>query len=76
MNRLTIDLDDETAQRLAGIAAQAHMRAGDWMASLVRARVGGQWPDDVRQLAGAWPDIPESDELRQTGTADLPREGW
>ena len=76
MNQLTIDLDDETAQRLASIAAQAHMRAGDWVASLVRARVGGQWPEDVRQLAGAWPDLPEAGELRQAGGSDLPRESW
>ena len=76
MNQLTIDLDDETAQRLASIAAQAHMPAGDWVASLVRARVGGQWPDDVRQLAGAWPDFPETGELRQASTPDLPRESW
>ena len=69
MNRLTIDLDDETAQRLASIAAQAHMRAGDWVASLVRARVGGQWPDDVRQLAGAWPDFPETGELHRSVAA-------
>jgi hypothetical protein len=76
MTQLTIDLDDETAQRLANVAAQAHMGAGDWVASLVRARVCGEWPSDVRQLAGAWPDFPEASELRQTGGADLPRENW
>jgi hypothetical protein len=66
MTQLTIDLDEETSQRLANIAAQAHMRTGDWVASLVRARVGGLWPDDVRALAGAWPDFPETNELRQS----------
>jgi hypothetical protein len=76
MTQLTIDLDDETARRLASVAAQSHMQAGDWVASLVRARVCGEWPNDVRQLAGAWPDFPETSELRRRGGADLPRETW
>jgi len=76
MTQLTIELDNETSQRLANIAALAHMRAGDWVSSLVRARVCGEWPSDVRQLAGAWPDFPEIAELRQSGGTDLPRENW
>lgn len=76
MTQLTIDLDEETTQRLANVAAQAHMRAGEWVASLVRARVCGEWPSDVRQMAGAWPDFPEASELRQPADADLPRERW
>jgi hypothetical protein len=76
MTQLTIELDNETAQRLTETAAQAHMQAGDWVASLVRARVCGEWPGDVRQLAGAWPDFPEANELRQSGGTDLPRETW
>lgn len=76
MTQLTIDLDDETARRLADIAAQAHMRADDWVASLVRARVGGQWPDDIQELAGSMPDFPEAEELRRASGTDLPRESW
>ena len=41
MMQLTIDLDDETVQRLVSVAAQSNMQVGDWVASLVRARVCG-----------------------------------
>ena len=76
MGQLTIDLDGETARRVADAAAAAHMAAGEWVAAMVRARVSAEWPSDVRALAGAWPDFPEADELRAQAAPDVKREAW
>lgn len=66
MVKLTIELDEETAQRLADAAGRAQMPAGDWVAALIPSRVCGEWPQSVRELAGSMPDFPEAEELRQT----------
>lgn len=76
MGQLTIDLDGETARRVADAAAVAHMAASDWVAALVRARVNAEWPPDVRSLAGAWPDLPDAETLREGLAADAARETW
>jgi hypothetical protein len=66
MVKLTVELNEETAQRLAEAAERAQMPAGDWVAALIRTRVCGEWPQSVRELAGSMPDFPEAAELRQT----------
>ncbi|MDP1526838.1 MAG: hypothetical protein Q8M20_13575 [Rhodocyclaceae bacterium] len=76
MGQLTIDLDGETARRVATAAAAAHMAAGEWVAAMVRARVTAEWSGEVRSLAGAWPDFPEANELRADAAPDVKREAW
>lgn len=78
MAQLTIELDNETARKVADAAAAARMATGDWVAALVRAKIGGDvdpgWPAEVLALAGAWPDFPEADELRHSLAEDTRRE--
>ena len=76
MGQLTIDLDGETARRVAEAAAAAHMAANEWVAAMVRSRVNAEWPEDVRALIGAWPDFPEVEELRAGLGQDVKRESW
>ena len=80
MTQLTIELDGDTARKVADAAAAAHMATGEWVAALVRARTTGgidpSWPAAVRDLAGAWPDFPEAEELRAGPAADGVREAW
>ncbi len=76
MTHLTIDLDNDTSRRVAEEAARAHMAADEWVAALVRAKVRDDWPEDVRSLAGAWPDFPEAESLRQETGNDASREPW
>ena len=78
MAQLTIELDNETARKAADAAAAARMATGDWVAALVRAKTAGHvdpgWPAEVLALAGAWPDFPETDELRRSLAEDTRRE--
>lgn len=74
MAQVTIYLDDELLSRSRAAAEAAGLSLSAWLARLVRERTRDQWPDDVAALAGAWRDLPSTDELRAAQVADTPRE--
>lgn len=74
MRQLTIYLDSETERRIRMAAKSAKMSLSKWVASLVRERTQKTWPKAVADLAGAWPDLPGVDELRQSHASDIRRE--
>ncbi|ABA58004.1 hypothetical protein [Nitrosococcus oceani] len=74
MGQIAIYLDDKTEQPLKSAAAAAKMPVSLWVAALVKDKTRTQWPDSVRELAGAWSDFPEAETLRRETTADVPRE--
>jgi hypothetical protein len=41
---------------------------------VIRQKVADEWPPQVAALAGAWPDLPEAEELRHERRQDAPRE--
>jgi hypothetical protein len=45
-----------------------------WIAKLVEKKLESEWPKSIRQLAGAWPDFPEAEELREDQALDTSRE--
>ena len=74
MGQITIYLDEESEHRLKSAAAAAGMPVSRWVATLIRDKTRNEWPDSVRELAGAWKDFPDAEELRRSEGADLPRE--
>lgn len=71
MAQLTLDLDSETASKVRRAAEREGLSQDEWVSRLIRVRLA-DWPDLVKQLAGAWPDFevqtpPQADE-------DAPRE--
>lgn len=67
MAQVTLYLDEETVKRVRRAAKAAGLSQSRWLAELVRAKTAREWPDAVRELAGAWGDFPEADELRRAG---------
>jgi hypothetical protein len=57
MVRVTLYLDDETADRLKKAAKQAGLSRSRFLAKLVREKTVTEWPQAVKELAGAWPDL-------------------
>ena len=55
MAQLTIQLDDELADRI---------QAATEAAGTTRQRIQADWPQFVRALAGAWADFPSAEEIR------------
>lgn len=74
MGQVTIYLDDETEQKMRKAAESAGISQSRWIADLIHQRTRTHWPDSVRELAGKWPDFPESDALREPLGTDTDRE--
>lgn len=74
MRRLTLYLDEETKGRVKEAARAAGISQSRWLANLVRERIAMEWPPSVIALAGAWVDMPTTEELRQNPGEDNPRE--
>lgn len=74
MGQITIYLDDERERQLRRAAEESGVPVSRWVAGLIEERTRSQWPESIRQLAGAWQDFPDAEELRRPHAADAPRE--
>jgi hypothetical protein len=72
--QVTLYLDEETIERVRRAARASGLSQSRWLAELVREKTARQWPDAVRELAGAWGDFPEAEELRRSEGRDVERE--
>ena len=71
---MTLYLDEETIKRMRREARASGVSQSRWLAELVQKRTATEWPDAVHELAGAWDDFPEADELRGSAGRDVKRE--
>jgi hypothetical protein len=74
MAQVTIYLDPDTEHRLRAAASDAGLSVSRWIAELIEERTRTQWPSAVRELAGAWQDFPDLDDLRDDQAEDAERE--
>ena len=74
MSQLLLDFDEETELRIEAAARASGLTASRWVAQLVRQFVASEWPAAVRELAGAWRDLPSSEEIRATEGVDVRRD--
>ena len=74
MAQVTLYLDNETAAKMRSAAQAAGMSQSRWVSDLIRQKTTGEWPDSIKELAGAWKDFPDQKALRETAGADLERE--
>ncbi|TVQ24494.1 MAG: CopG family transcriptional regulator [Spirochaetaceae bacterium] len=74
MGQVTIYLDDAHEQRLRKAAESAGVPVSRWLAALVEQHTRTEWPAEVREAVGSWPDAPDADTLRSSLGQDVPRE--
>ena len=74
MAQVTLYLDDETKERVRRAAKSAGISQSRWLAELVQNGTADEWPAEVRELAGTWPDFPDARELRRNPGRDARRE--
>jgi ribbon-helix-helix CopG family protein len=72
--QVTLYLDEDTAERLKRAAKQAGLSRSRWLAMLVREKTATEWPQAVRELAGAWGDLQSTKGLRRRAGRDVRRE--
>jgi hypothetical protein len=65
MAQVTLYLDEETADRVKKAARKAGLSRSRWLAELVREKTRTEWPQAVRELAGAWSDLELAPGLRR-----------
>jgi len=71
---LTIYLNADVEQRVRKAAKSAKVSVSKWAADRVTKSVERSWPPEFLALAGAFPDFPDADELREGYGEDVPRE--
>ena len=75
MPQIIIDVDDEITQRIQEVAKQEGISQSHWVAKLIEQCLVTDWPESVKELVGAWTDVPEAKELRHFGE-DISRENF
>ena len=74
MGQVTIYLDEQTEKKMNNMVSKSGMSKSKWIAELIREKTASTWPESVSELAGAWKDLPEADEIRQAMGQDIDRE--
>ena len=75
MGQVTIYLDEETEDKARAAARAEGVPLSKWVARRIQRPARGEWPEAVRALAGAWPDLPSAERIRKSSkTKDAPRE--
>ena len=73
MAQVTIYLDDAAEKCVKTAARKAGVSVSRWVADLVENRTRNEWPAEVLELAGAWPDFPDLKEIRPVAAKDRAR---
>ena len=74
MGQITIYLDTETEKRLTGVIKNVGVSKSRWIADLIKEKVATSWPENIIALAGAWSDLPTTEEIRGGAGKDVKRE--
>ena len=74
MGQVTIYLDEATEQKARAAARAEGLPLSRWVAERIQRPVRGEWPAPVRELAGAWSDLPSAEQIRRPRARNAPRE--
>jgi hypothetical protein len=74
MSQVTIYLDDEIEKQMTASAKAMKLSKSKWIADAIREKLMGEWPANVRELAGSWKGFPTLEELREMERRDFTRE--
>ena len=74
MGQVTVYLDDETEELARAAASAEGIPLSKWVARRIQRRARSDWPDAVRALAGAWPDMPTAETIREAKAKDIARQ--
>ena len=64
MPKITVYLDNETAEKMRLHLKGKDISRSQWVADLIREKLRSEWPEHILALAGAWKDFPSLEEIR------------
>lgn len=73
MPQITIYLDANTEEQARAAAHAKGLPFSKWVSGVIREKTANSWPQEVLDLAGAWPDFLSLEELRKHQGEDAPR---
>jgi len=76
MGQVTIYLDNELESKVQQLTKSMNISKSKWVAELIREKMAEEWPESVKNLAGAWTDLPSAEEIREGLGEDIKREGF
>ena len=76
MGQVTIYLENELEAKVQQITKSMHISKSKWVANLIKEKIADEWPESVKNLAGAWADLPSAEEIREGLGEDIKREGF
>jgi len=76
MGQVTIYIDDKTESEMNAAVKASGVSKSKWVARVIREKAGFEWPQEVKNLAGTWQDLPTAEEIRQTNALDAERESF
>jgi len=74
MGQVTIYLDPDSERKMQAMVKESGISKSKWIANLIREKTTDVWPENIKQLAGAWKDLPTAEEIRKELGQDLERE--
>ena len=73
MGQVTIYLDEETEGKARAAARADGVSLSKWVAERIQQGARAEWPAFVRELAGAWADLPSAEQIRRAHGKDVAR---
>ena len=74
MGQVTIYLEAEVEAKMRSAAKAMNTSLSQWVANIIKEKTAESWPESVKDLAGAWSDFPEPEEIRSSLGEDATRE--
>ena len=68
-----VNLDDDTEAKARAAAASKGVSLSKWVAERIERGVRAEWPAFVRELEGAWADLPSAEQPRKGQRKNVPR---
>ncbi len=74
MGQVTIYIDEQTELNLMSVLRNTKKSKSKWISDLINEKIRNEFPAKVKELAGAWKDLSDVDEMRKTLSDDIKRE--
>ena len=69
-------MENEIEEKVRASAKAKNISLSKWIGRLIREKTADEWPETVKQLAGAWRNFAEIEDIRSGTVDDIPRESF